>query len=841
MRIIRNKSVRFAALLCGAAMALPMWAAPALAQGADEANGNDIIVTAQRRSEKLEQVPMSVQVVSQDTMSSLGVNSVRDLANVTSGFQVNNSGTFTQPAVRGVTTTNSGSYENNVALWVDGLYEITPQILNLDLPNVQSLQILKGPQGALYGRNATGGTILIETTNPGDTWKGQLEATYGRFNDLRFRGYAAGPLSDKIGFSIAGTYRKTDGYYKRVSLTDSTKTDGRGLGLEQESIRMKLVAALTDSFKATIGYNYTRASDPRGTFFTPTENLTAGYPARQVGEFAGDVFDLDFKQHEASLKLELETGIGTLRSVTGFQHATVDTTYDSDGIYSSAAGPASAATQTYADSQLIDNTWQENLDFTINAIDRVDLIIGATYFHNSEKYAPGRENVTNLFPFADPTKLAGTPLSAYNKLSAVNSTRTKEALAGFIDATWHATDRLSINVGGRYSSETQDIAASKTCYMVNNSLGCLSAVIGANALPYVGIFPNGTYANGVTVAGGIASASSKYSKFTPRASIRYEISPRTNIYFSYSQGFKAGEWNGVIPGDDPATWRKNGQIGQETIDAFEIGIKGANSRLRFDLAGFYYNYHNIQTSSVQFVNGVTSVLLQSLPKARIYGVEGNVDFDVTPNFKARAGFTWLDAKYGAGAFYRGIGVNGAGTVAVANSSDPLKNLPNTSVVVPLWQDLSGLQMVRAPDFSGYIGFEYNIPMGEGGLKFAANVKYTSSYVVTDPSLWGGESPSAFTTRTGLAAPTVATPSLNSVQLAGTSYSARSNEQRARQSGYALLNASVTWTDPSDHYFVRVWGNNLTNKTYFTHYRPSSRTYTPIGEPVTFGGTIGFKF
>jgi iron complex outermembrane receptor protein len=150
-------------------------------------------------------------------------------------------------------------------------------------------------------------------------------------------------------------------------------------------------------------------------------------------------------------------------------------------------------------------------------------------------------------------------------------------------------------------------------------------------------------------------------------------------------------------------------------------------------------------------------------------------------------------------------------------------------------------MVRAPDFSGYFGFEYNVRKGEGGWLFAANVKYTSSYAVTDPSIWGGESQAAFTARTGLLVPTIDHPSNNNAQLNGTAYVGSSSIERARQGAYALVNASVTWTDETGHLYVRLWGNNITNKTYFVHYRPSSRTYTPIGEPATYGGTIGVKF
>ncbi|MBV1689757.1 TonB-dependent receptor [Novosphingobium sp. G106] len=823
-----RRRLRLATMLGASALAAPFSVTPALAQGAEASvDSNTIVVTAQRRAEAVEDVPMTVTVVTPETLSQLGVNSVRDLQNVTSGFSLNNSGTYPQPAIRGVTTTNSGSYENNVALWVDGLYQITPQVLNMDLPNVQSIQVLKGPQGALYGRNATGGAILLDTIDPGSSMKGNLEATYARFDDRRARGYVAGPLSDNVGFSIAGTYRKTDGYYKKVSLTDVTKTDGRTLGLEQESVRAKLKGEL-GALTATIGYNFTRASDPRGAYFTPFENLTAGFTPRNLGDVSEDAAVLDFKQHEGSLKLELDTGIGTLRSVTGYQHSSLVTTYDSDGRYS-AFGLTGVANDTISDSLIFEDTWQENVDYTINAIKNLDLIIGGTYFNNKEKFGKGRENANYVFPNT-PTSGPGTPFSAYRLASTSDYARTKEAFALFLDATFHVTDKLSINVGGRYSKETQDISAVKTSYCAVLT-GC--AALGATAITIPFGASRGQNYN--------ATNGSTYSKFTPRASIRYEIAPRTNIYASYSQGFKAGEWNGVIPFDTAATWKQFGQIGQETIDAFEVGVKGAGHNYSFDLSGFYYNYHNLQVSSVQFVNGVTGVLLQTIPKAKIYGAEANFSYNVMENFKVNAGATWLHARYGDGAYYRGTSVNPA-AAAFPNSVDPLRGATNV-FIPPAWQDISHMQMVRAPDFSGFVGFEYKVPQGEGGLTFAGNLKYTSSYVVTDASIWGGESDASYTARKNaavLAGQPVPAPN-NQQTLQGTAYVGRANEQRARQSGYALVNASITWADPTDHYYVRVWGNNLTNKIYKVHYRPTTRTYAPIGEPLTFGGTVGYKF
>jgi iron complex outermembrane receptor protein len=494
------------------------------------------------------------------------------------------------------------------------------------------------------------------------------------------------------------------------------------------------------------------------------------------------------------------------------------TDFDSGGTY---------AADNHSISDIHDDIWQEALDYDINAIKNVDLIVGGTYYHIHTKYTP---DAANVFYVAPAGALPGTPISSYLKSTETFFYRTKEAWAGFIDATWHATDKLSINVGGRYSEETQDVNGKKNAYCTTLA-GC------AGGIPLGGL--TATIYDNVT-GNNIPDAinSSKYSKFTPRASIRYEIMPRTNVYASYSKGFRSGEWNSTIPGDNPANWKPLGQIGQESVDAFEVGVKSAGSRLNVEASGFYYNYHDLQVSATSFdANGVAVVSLQSIPKARVYGIEGSADYKVTDYFTVRAGATWLHARYGDGAVFIGTSVNTKG-VGFNFNADPIKTLPN---LVTQAQDLSGLQMSRAPDFTGYIGFDYYIRKGDGGFRFAANLKYTSSYVVTNPSVWGGEPLAAYQARVNAAKAAgqpIPLPN-NSVDLAGSPYAGRASEERARQPAFALLNASVTWTDPTDHYYVRLWGNNLTNVLYRQHYNPTG--YSPIAEPFTFGGTIGYKF
>jgi iron complex outermembrane receptor protein len=826
----RVKAVRTVLLLGGAAMVLPFAAAPAFAQsGASEEDAsNTIIVTAQRRNERLEDVPMTVAVVTQESLASSGINSVRDLQNVTTGFLVNNSGNTPQPAIRGITTTNAGAYENNVALFVDGLYQVTAQVLNMDLPNVQDIQILKGPQGTLYGRNATGGAILINTIDPGNDWQGQVEATYGRFNDYRAKAFVAGPLSEKVGISLAGTLRHTDGYYKKASRTTPGQFDGNFLGLKQESLRAKLKFNLSETFTATAGYNYLRASDPRGVVFAYIENVAAPYTPgtgnatrpRGLGEAAGDVFDNTTKLHEGSLKLELDTGAGKLRSITGYTVARNTSTFDFGGSY---------ASDNYSTGIVRDRTFQQSIDFNIDKIDRLNLVLGGNFYQIKTDYDPTPQTVLlSPSPAADPA-VTTVPITDYRKFSESFFFRTKKAWALFADATFQATDQLSINVGGRYSQETQDVSGYKLNY---------STVTGA--VTSCSYSRTGEQNAGFTCFNGASAKQSRYSKFTPRASIRYELSPGTNIYASYSKGFRSGEWNTALPNDLPSRWF---DVKQESVNAYEVGFKTAGSRLRFELAGFYYDYRDLQVSNTQVIQvsvgpppvTIPLVILVNAPKARIYGVEGSFDYKLSDNFTVRGGVTWLDAKYGQGFYINAQGINPTGTGFNTNS-DPLKVFPNRGVD----QDLSGLQMARAPEFTGFLGFDYNVPNGDGGLRFSANVKYSSSYVVTNPAVYGGDR--TYAARLSDADPSNNGPPINTESLAGTAYANVASVQRNRQGAYALVNASVTWTDPTDSYYVRVWGNNLSDVKYRVHYTNNgSGTYSPIGEPLTFGGTIGYKF
>ena len=796
-----RKRLRLAAMLCATAMTAPFATTAALAAEETE-DSNTIIVNANKRDQAIEDVAGIVQFLEAESLATNSVTSVRDLANVTTGFQLGNAGSIPQVAIRGVTTINAGSYENNVAVFIDGIYQAVPVSANIDLPNISNIQILKGPQGTLYGRNATGGAVLISTIDPTDEWVGQGEITYARYDDKRIGAYLAGPLSDRVGFAVSTYWRKTDGYYKKVSRTVVGETDGRSFGLLQGSIRAKLHFDLTDSFRAKFAYAFTKSHDPRGVFFTQHENATTTDPRNpHVQGRESHNYDphIEAEQHEGSFTLELDTGIGQLKTQSAYSQVTNATAFDFDGTYRN---------PSYSISKIRDKTYQQSVDLTIDAIDNLDLIIGGTYYNIKTGSIDPNKFLLNLTGNVDAQPSLSTLVPFFERPFF----RTKEAYAAFIDATFHVTDRISINAGGRYSTETQRV----------HGIGHGFGGIANGALQYDFRFSN------------------KYKKFTPRGSITFEVMDRTNIYLSYSQGFRSGESNSspdlIRPFPLDPIWN---DADQETIDAFEIGIKHGGDRLSFELAGFYYDYKNLQVSVTQTVPagepGAGSVItrLQNAPKARIYGVEGSLHFEVMENFNINAGFTYLNARYGKGFIFSGTGINPNVTGTSVNS-DPIKTRAN----IGLMQDLSGLQMSRAPDFTAYLGFDYRIPNEDGGIVFAANAKYTSSYVPTNPSIWGGEPTAAFLARKALDPNAVPN---NLALLGGTQFADRANESRTRTPGYVLLNASITWSDPTDTYYVRAWGKNLTNEIFPYHYNPiGSGTYIQISEPRTYGLTLGVK-
>jgi iron complex outermembrane receptor protein len=237
------------------------------------------------------------------------------------------------------------------------------------------------------------------------------------------------------------------------------------------------------------------------------------------------------------------------------------------------------------------------------------------------------------------------------------------------------------------------------------------------------------------------------------------------------------------------------------VTAYELGFKTAQSWVRFQSAVYYYDYKNLQVSLVVPIPGCATcgaaLLLQNAPKAKIYGWDNEVTLTPVEHLTLHAGVTWLHGRYGSFPNATGTGVNATNTLNVTNQT----------------QDWTHKRLVRAPDFSGNASIDYEIPLSYGSLMLSGSMNFTSSFPISNASLYGPLAP----------------PELR-------------EKQRLVQDSYAIFNASARWTSPGDRYSVMVYGNNLTNKSYRMSYNASAfGDYSAKAEPITYGVKLGVKF
>ncbi|TVV74473.1 TonB-dependent receptor [Sphingomonas solaris] len=719
MRAYRKlHSSGYVALATGIALGLSTTSTQASAQTADGGGLNDIVVTAQRRAERLEDVPASITAATQETLTAAGVTDIHDLDQIAPGVQISFTGAYTQPSIRGVTTLTAGpGWENNVAVYIDGFYSPAPVGVNVALSNLQDIQIFKGPQGTLYGRNATGGAILINTRAPTAEFTLNAEASYARFDDVSLNGFVSGPITDTLRVGVAGTFRRSDGYYRSVDPAGSGGTVGNAANIRQQSIRAKAEWDATPDLKATIGYNYVLIDDPTTLLFPnqgyapsflPAEPLAGRAPYRASSNVNTSN---EARVHEGTLKLVYKTGFGNIASYTGYQKLAARTVYDFDGTYLPILdidGPNNKY------------TFQHTTDVTIDSIDRLNLVVGGSYYNDVDRND-------------------GSKVFLNSALASFTYARlTAKAWAAYFDATYDLTDRLILTVGGRYTRERKGIRYRQL-----------------DASQTINLVPAG-------------ASSATFSDFTPRATLRYELSPRTNVYASFSQGFRTGGFQ-PTPAADPSQLRP---FRPEKITAYEIGFKTAQSIVRFDASAFYYDYTDLQVG-VTRANPVTNSLISfvsNAPSAEIYGLDLQGSVEPVRGLSLMAGASLLHARY-----KRFPGITGVGL-------DPATNLNFEDV-----QDWSGLQMTRAPDFSGNAGASYETALANGTLRLSGNVSYSGSSPQSNPSVFGS--------RAG----------------------ALARVQRYRNSAYTLVNAQVGWAAPGDHVTLTLFATNLTKERYYINY------------------------
>jgi iron complex outermembrane receptor protein len=546
----------------------------------------EIVVTAQRRAERLQDVPIAVSVQTGEQLEKNGTVNIRELNGLVPGVVMQGAGLNTAPAIRGVFSAQSDpGNDGNIAMYVDDVYQASQLANSMDLPDIERVEVLKGPQGTLFGRNAAGGAIRLSTVGPNMSMvRGQMIVGYGSYNQTTVKGYVTGPLiTDKLAASLSGGYMRSDGWnYDIVQKRDSG-------GKFDASVRAKVLIAPVDDLKIELFGHYNRHYDNDIQAYTVLGGNTIArqlYPGviipTTAGEYtvdAGNRPDTKYLRYEAGGKISYASSWGELSALAAWTHT--HGYFFSDQDLTAAPYNEVSATQKQSD-------FQNELLFNSKKFGAVQFTIGTFYYTNVGGYQP-----------------LGLTGPAYGGLSLYGwQYQRTNAYAGFGEANIDLTDRITIIGGLRYSSEKRTA--------------------------YSGYILSPTYPATIPLLGQV-----KFTSTTPRASIRYRLTEEDdNVYFTYSKGFKSGAFN--------LSGAQQNPILPEDIKAYELGIKTSPERaVSANVSVFYYDYTNQQ---VEVNTGTTSNTINAAA-SRMYGLDGDITARLTREITLNANFAYLDAKY----------------------------------------------------------------------------------------------------------------------------------------------------------------------------------------------------
>lgn len=646
----------------------------ALAQNSGEVV-EDIVVTASKRETNLQSTALAVSAVDGETLAEQQVTGIDGLAQMMPNVNFGQTTGNARIAVRGVGFDNlSVGNEGRVAFHVDGVYVSRPAGALSTLYDIERVEVLRGPQGTLYGRNATGGAVNVIPNGPTREAEGYLNATFGNYNLRRFEGALSGPLSDSVSARIAFQTADRDGYGRNI--TNGLDIDD----LSTRAVRGALRFDLSPAADLTLSADYMEQDDHAYGFVLmgpgslPDSGLgLPGAPLKGVlqgGAVAADPRDSaadigPFNNREfwgVGAELNLDFGGVDFTSVTGYRSSSWRLTSDLD---------ATSARMTYyeqlEDSEQVSQEFRLSRDWGGG-----DWMLGAYYFQ--EELFGG-----TLIPF-DPSVL--TPIPPLPPLTSLRQGFfglgyiDTEAAAVFGHVRFQLSDAWALRVGGRYSEETKDIDE-------------VNKIDPATPWPpYAPVFPP-------TPPGVHQTTSASWSGFTPSLTLEYQPHDDLFLYASYSEGFKSGGFN--LGNAQPP-------FDEEEITAYEIGLRAdwMNGRLRTNATGFFYEYSNLQVSKI---NGPV-VTIENAAEANLYGAEFEITALPTANLRIDANIALLESEY-----------------ENYTSADPARAL-----LGPI--DLSGNQLYQAPGYTVNLAVSYDIPTSVGDFTLRAEGRWIDQVYFT---------------------------------------------------------------------------------------------------------------
>ncbi len=791
-----TRTIRFTSAFA-LATALSM---PVLAQDAaeEEQTGaiRDIIVTAQKREENVQSVPIAITALDSRALDSATIEDIRDLAGRVPSLVVDSVGAGPSAAaisIRGISFEDiEKSFDPAVGVVVDGVFIGTNTGQLLDSFDMERLEVLRGPQGTLFGRNTIGGVISVTRTKPTEDFGVKAQAAYSTFDTKRGRLVVnTGKIGGIIALKAFGFYDKTDGFYRNV-----TKNKREGA---YEVLTGGITALITPSDNITAQITYEHMRERGETIVSPLSRtagdlicLAAGVPGfsplaecnRELQDnrglyttFSSIPTPVSNDTDAISANIDIDLGGLKLSSVTGYRKNDESVRQDFDA--SSARFFETLREQQY-------EQFSQELRLAGDVSDSIDFVVGAYYFTSNYQILQN----TNFGAVLG----QGAPLIL---TQAVDHKST--SYAGFVDTQIKLSDALTLGLGARYTRDKKDI--------FNNYGRVISLVrlsqpnyTGVECVGVTGFLPAPPFPAGVPAYGAANNCSGvkSFGKFTWRGHLDYDLGDNKLAYASVSRGFRSGGFNGRSSG--PTTL---GPYEPETVDAYEVGLKAdwLDRKLRTNIAFYYTKYNNKQEEVVQPAPpGSASpqeTVVKNASSADIKGAELEVIAQLSDNFSFNASFAYTDAKYNR--FFNDV-------VGLTAGSAP-DGIPD---------DVSTLTLRRAPKISWSAGLNYTKQMGSGRLDMSTLLRFISKYQ------------------------TCITPA--SPRVPGNVV----NDPRCRTEDREDLSAQIGYTfdlGETQEISLNVFGRNLTNHKGLSATLPVAGLFT-FGtgrQPRTIGVEVGVKF
>lgn len=649
------------------------------ATGADDTYG-EILVTAQRRSESVQDVPIAISAFNSEMVESSGSTNITSLNGLAPNVVLQTQGLVANVpmiSIRGMSTADPDpNADPKVSTIIDGVYIPFVSSTMLDLFDIERVEVLKGPQGVLFGKNNLAGTLNVITARPTDDFGAEARFTLGSFGLKQFRGKVNSGrfANDMLAAKVAVNFRDYNGYSRNVI------TGNRLNGSNVKSVRGALDFDPGGAFDSALVVDWLKqkTTGPAPHVLDngdPNWDLLPDIVKTDIRKSAV-LFDpiANTETYGGSLTSNLDVGWGTITSVLGYRHLTYLTRGDFDGLITPA--PQLDVTRDFSG-----NSKSAELRYVSPAGEPVDFVVG-------------------LYYQADKWRQFNTVLATPTTTTRAQLRQDTESYAIFALVNAHPADGLTLSLGGRYSHDRKK-------YDIANQ-----------------VFVNGNQASSFA-----SSLKASWAEFTPRLTVNYEVAPDVMVYANYSQGYKAGGFNsrGTIP-------ENVGPYNPERVNAFEVGAKADlfDRLLRFNVAGFVNNYRDLQSSVTKMGAVRAENITTNVAAAKIYGFEVESLLRPMDNFTIGANVAYLHARYtDFCADTNGVFTDGSPEVGQCGPAVPIliNGVPNGTFAVPT--DSSGLDLANAPKWSGSLSLDYAIPTGFGEIKLHSDARYSARF-----NTWG---------------------------------------------------------------------------------------------------------